>query len=71
MFIAIGVFLWNIFTTLRREPDAPRDPWDAWTLEWKTTSPPQLKNFDGVPAVHSRRPLWDLKHPDQPDKRLN
>jgi cytochrome c oxidase subunit 1 len=24
-------------------------------------------NFDKVPVVHSRRPLWDLKHPDDPD----
>src|SRR5262245_2614516 len=43
-------------------------PWDAWTLEWATTtSPPAPYNFETVPAVASRRPLWDLKHPDDPD----
>ena len=23
--------------------------------------------FEVIPTVHSRRPLWDLKHPDDPD----
>ncbi len=43
------------------------DPWDAWTLEWATTSPPPSYNFETIPTVRSRRPLWDLKHPDDPD----
>ena len=43
------------------------DPWDAWTLEWATTSPPPSYNFETLPVVTSRRPLWDLKHPDDPD----
>jgi heme/copper-type cytochrome/quinol oxidase subunit 1 len=40
-------------------------------LEWSTPSPPELKNFDKIPQVHSRRPLWDLNNPDNPDKKLN
>jgi len=43
------------------------DPWDAWTLEWATTSPPPAYNFVVDPVVASRRPLWDLKHPEDPD----
>jgi cytochrome c oxidase subunit I len=43
------------------------DPWNAWTLEWSTTSPPPEYNFEEIPVVRSRRPLWDLKHPDDPD----
>ena len=31
------------------------------------TSPPPEYNFATVPVVRSRRPLWDLKHPDDPD----
>ena len=40
---------------------------DAWTLEWSTTSPPPPWNFAETPQIASRRPLWDLKHPDDPD----
>jgi cytochrome c oxidase subunit 1 len=43
------------------------DPWDAWTLEWSVASPPPAYNFAVIPAVGSRRPLWDAKHPDDAD----
>ena len=64
---AILVFLVNVVLALRRGERAGNDPWDAWTLEWSTGSPPPPYNFETVPAVGSRRPLWDLKHPDDPD----
>jgi cytochrome c oxidase subunit 1 len=59
----------NIAWALRRGRPAGDDPWDAWTLEWTTTSPPPEYNFETIPEVRSRRPLWDLKHPDDPDWR--
>ena len=46
---------------------AGNDPWDAWTLEWSTASPPPVYNFATIPHIRSRRPLWDLKHPEDPD----
>ena len=64
---AILVFLVNVVLVLRRGERAGNDPWDAWTLEWSTGSPAPPYNFETVPAVGSRRPLWDLKHPDDPD----
>jgi cytochrome c oxidase subunit 1 len=64
---AVLVFLVNVVLALRRGEPAGNDPWDAWTLEWSTASPPPLYNFETVPVVGSRRPLWDLKHPDDPD----
>jgi cytochrome c oxidase subunit I len=64
---AILVFLVNVVLAVRRGERAGDDPWDAWTLEWSTTSPPPPYNFETVPVVGSRRPLWDLKHPDDPD----
>jgi len=64
---AILVFAWNAIVSLRRGAVAGNDPWDAWTLEWSTTSPPPEYNFATLPEVRSRRPLWDLKHPDDPD----
>jgi len=60
-------FLWNVIDAYRNGKLAGDDPWDAWTLEWTTTSPPPHYNFAEEPEVHSRRPLWDLKHPDDPD----
>jgi cytochrome c oxidase subunit I len=64
---AILLFLINVVLSLRRGKPAGQDPWDAWTLEWATTSPPPPYNFETVPVVRSRRPLWDLKHPTDPD----
>jgi cytochrome c oxidase subunit 1 len=65
--ISIAILLYNLLASLRGGAAAGDDPWDAWTLEWTTTSPPPAYNFATVPVVHSRRPLWDLKHPDDPD----
>ena len=65
--IAILIFVVNVIVSLRKGEPAGADPWDAWTLEWATTSPPPPYNFEVVPVTTSRRPLWDLKHPDDPD----
>jgi cytochrome c oxidase subunit I len=46
---------------------AGNDPWDGWTLEWSVPSPAPSYNFAVIPEVRSRRPLWDLKHPEDPD----
>jgi cytochrome c oxidase subunit I len=59
--------IWNIIRSLRKGAPAGNDPWDAWTLEWATSSPPAEYNFAVLPEVRSSRPLWDLKHPDDPD----
>jgi cytochrome c oxidase subunit 1 len=40
---------------------AVNDPWLADTLEWYTTSPPPLHNFDKLPYITSARPLRDLR----------
>ena len=61
------IFVFNLITSLWKGKLAGDDPWDAWTLEWTTTSPPPSYNFEELPTVHSRRPLWDLKHPEDPD----
>jgi heme/copper-type cytochrome/quinol oxidase subunit 1 len=55
------IFCANILVSLQFGKVAGEDPWNAWTLEWSSsvTSAPQ--------PVRSRRPLWDLKHPEQPD----
>jgi len=63
----ILVFLGNLAWSYLRGTAAGSDPWDAWTLEWSTNSPPPAYNFASIPVVKSRRPLWDLKHPADPD----
>ena len=66
---AAGVlmFVFNLLWSLRKGEPAGNDPWDAWTLEWSTSSPPPDYDFVETPVVRSRRPLWDLKHPEDPD----
>jgi cytochrome c oxidase subunit I len=64
---AVAFMAWNIIRSLRSGKDAGNDPWDAWTLEWATSSPPPEYNFAVLPEVRSSRPLWDLKHPEDPD----
>jgi cytochrome c oxidase subunit 1 len=41
------------------------NPWGAGTLEWATTSPPPDYNFQHIPTVQGREPLWD-NAPDAP-----
>ena len=65
--IAILIFVYNLVHSHFAGKLAGNDPWDAWTLEWATTSPPPSYNFAEEPVVRSRRPLWDLKHPEDPD----
>ena len=60
-------FVWNMLRSARVGEPAGDDPWDAWTLEWATSSPPPEYNFEKLPVVRSSRPLWDLKHPQDPD----
>ena len=69
VFMAIGtlVFLWNIGASLLRGKIAGDNPWDAFTLEWATTSPPPPENFTSLPEIKSRRPVWDMNHPEHAD----
>ncbi len=67
--IATLVFVANLVISYFKGAKAGNDPWDAWTLEWSTSSPPPAYNFASIPTVASRRPLWDLKHPEDPGVR--
>jgi len=64
---SILLFVYNLIYSFRRGEAAGANPWDAWTLEWATSSPPPPHNFETLPEVRSRRPLWDMTHPDDPD----
>jgi cytochrome c oxidase subunit 1 len=54
-------FLWNVWRSLRTGETAGDDPWGGHTLEWSTSSPPPLENFEGdLVPIRSTRPVWDL-----------
>ncbi len=60
-FLAVVVaFLWS----LRHGQPSGDNPWDANTMEWATSSPPEPYNFRSVPVIRSRDPLWDLGRPE-------
>ena len=65
--LAVLVFFWSLIVSWRHGEPAGDNPWNAWTLEWAASSPPAAHNFDRLPPVRSRRPLWDLAHPENPD----
>ena len=50
--VSITVFVVNVVRSLRTGEVAGDDPWDAWTLEWATTSPPPPENFTSLPPIH-------------------
>ena len=56
--LGILVFLYNFFRTMRQEPTAGDNPWDGGTLEWATSSPPPEHDFDVIPEVRDRDPVW-------------
>src|SRR2546429_877070 len=59
--VAMLVFYVNLVRSLRTGEVAGDDPWDGFTLERSTSSPPPPENFASIPAVTGRRPLWDSK----------
>jgi cytochrome c oxidase subunit 1/cytochrome c oxidase subunit I+III len=70
MFASAIVLIWNLFRSLKYGKPAGDNPWQAWTLEWATSSPPPPENFLRLPPINGRRPLWDLANPDRPDSNF-
>jgi cytochrome c oxidase subunit I len=67
MTAAALILVWNLVVSFFGGKLAGDNPWNAWTLEWATTSPPPHENFHALPPIRSRRPLWDIANPDRPD----
>ncbi len=67
--LALGllIFILDLWYSAQHGKPAGNNPWNAWTLEWATSSPPPPENFHHLPPVSGRRPLWDLAHPEDPD----
>ena len=58
---AAGVLLFfiNVLWSIKAGQRAQSNPWNAPTLEWSTPSPPPPYNFDVIPSIASRYPLWE------------
>jgi cytochrome c oxidase subunit I len=61
--LGFGVLLTvlNVTRSLKRGRIAGPDPWKANTLEWFTSSPPPVNNFDTIPYVRSVEPMRDIR----------
>ncbi|MFG3706297.1 cytochrome c oxidase subunit I [Micromonospora sp. NPDC047670] len=57
-------FIWNAWKSWRYGAMVNvDDPWGFGnSLEWATTCPPPLRNFDRMPRIRSERPAFDLKY---------
>jgi cytochrome c oxidase subunit I+III len=62
---SIALFVANAIWSRRNGQIAGDDPWHAGTLEWTTTSPPPAWNFQDIPVVSGRQPLWEEPMPHQ------
>ena len=60
---SIALFIANVIWSRRYGQIAGDDPWHAGTLEWATSSPPPPWNFQHIPVVSGREPLWQERAP--------
>jgi cytochrome c oxidase subunit I len=61
-------FLWNVWKSYRFGALVTvDDPWGYGnSLEWATSCPPPLRNFDRLPRIRSERPAFDVKYGQRP-----
>jgi cytochrome c oxidase subunit 1 len=59
-------FLWNVWKSYKSGRVVEvNDPWGyGMSLEWATSCPPPLRNFDSMPRIRSERPAFDAKFPE-------
>ncbi|GAB3862754.1 hypothetical protein GCM10027610_107780 [Dactylosporangium cerinum] len=58
-------FLWNVWKSYKTGRVVEvNDPWGhGMSLEWATSCPPPLRNFDSMPRIRSERPAFDARFP--------
>jgi cytochrome c oxidase subunit I len=59
-------FLYNMWKSYKAGPVVEvDDPWGYGnSLEWATSCPPPLRNFDRMPRIRSERPAFEVKFPE-------
>lgn len=55
------LFAWDCVRPKKKQPHAPRNVWNAGTLEWAMPVPQPPYALRSIPEVSSRYPLWDDK----------
>ena len=70
--ISVLVLLANIVVSLRSGELAGDNPWNAWTLEWATTSPPPEHNFERCRRCTDagRSGIWRIRDEDRDHEAL-
>jgi cytochrome c oxidase subunit 1 len=65
-------FLYNVWKSYMTGPVITvNDPWGHGnSLEWATSCPPPLRNFDRMPRIRSERPAFDAKFPHLATARI-
>jgi cytochrome c oxidase subunit I+III len=61
MAAGVLVLVYDLVRPLSWKPKAPRNPWNAGTLEWAEGDPESPWGIRTVPIITSRYPLWDQK----------
>ena len=58
-------FIYNVWKSYKAGPTVEvDDPWGhGMSLEWATSCPPPLRNFDRMPRIRSERPAFDVHFP--------
>jgi len=62
--VAIGfvIMMANLLYSLFRGPKSPGNPWGGSSLEWMTSSPPPLENFEGTPKMRDPYEYSDMEY---------
>jgi len=45
------IFVYNVWHSYRNGEEAGDDPWNGWSLEWATSSPPPHNSFTEIPTL--------------------
>jgi len=57
--LSVALFVVNVIKSVRGGAVAGPNPWQAPSLEWAASAPPEKWNFRYLPVVESQSPVWD------------
>ena len=70
--LGMMIFAFNLYTSFRHKIPAGPNPWQGYTLEWATSSPPPRFNFNlqfQIPRITSYAPLLDQRERREQQER--